>query len=276
MHPRDRSPPLFGLACTASLATNREKRGRHRAHVAIQTEDATWTATAAFDGDRDSEEAKLLELLWHGLGDALHLTVPVSPPAAQVLTTAARKPWRALILGETAAHATSPHDGKLLLPGAFNPLHHAHQRMLTIAEKRTGLPGAYELSIANVDKPALDYTEIARRLDQFDRPVWLTRLPTFLEKARRFQEAHFVVGVDTLVRILEPRYYGSEDARDAALAELAALDTRFVVFGRAMDDRFVCLSDLELPGPFRHLCLEVSASEFSEPVSSTELRRRGP
>jgi hypothetical protein len=28
----------FGLACTASLATNRSKRGAHRAHVALQTE----------------------------------------------------------------------------------------------------------------------------------------------------------------------------------------------------------------------------------------------
>ncbi len=270
--------PVFGFACTASLATNRAKRGRHRAHVAVQTERATHTAEADFDADRETEERLLLELSWQALGDALGVSLSASAPPAQTSETVAEAAWRSLILGETVAHASHAHDRRLLMPGAFNPLHHAHRRMLTIAEQKTGMAGAYELCVANVDKPLLDYCEIARRLGQFDRPVWLTRLPTFLEKARHFagpQSAgpHFVVGVDTLVRVVDPRYYGSEEARDAALAELAALGVRFVVFGRTVGDRFISLSDLPLPGTFHHLCIEVPEAEFAEPVSSTALRR---
>jgi len=135
--------------------------------------------------------------------------------------------------------------------------------MLTLAEQRTGLPGAFELSLANVDKPSLDYTEVARRLEQFDRPVWLTRLPTFREKARQFAGATFVVGVDTLLRILDPRYYGeSRGARDAALADL----------GRHVGNGFLVLSDLVLPDILADRCMEISAAEFSEPLSSTQLR----
>jgi nicotinamide mononucleotide (NMN) deamidase PncC len=282
------STSLFGLACTASLATNRRKRGQHRAHVAVQTEAATYGARFTFDAEREAEEAQLLELLWHTLAEALPLTealpveLPGTPPAQPVVAhTPAQQHWRELILAETLAYVTAPHEGELLMPGAFNPLHHAHERMLEIAEQKTGLAGAYELSIVNVDKPLLDYTEIDTRLRQFTRPVWVTRLPTFIEKARHFRGAHFVVGIDTLMRIAEPGYYHSPEsspeaslaARDRALTELAEHKARFVVFGRTLDKQFVCLSDLDLPSPLRDLCIEVTEAEFHEPVSSTELRR---
>lgn len=265
----------FGLACTASLATTRAKRGEHRAHVAIQTETATYGAHLTFDGDREEEERQLLELLWHALAVCLELDLEGDPHAEPMVAhTPAQRHWRDLVLGEELAYATAEHDGRLLMPGAFNPLHHAHRRMLELAEARTGLPGAYELSIVNVDKPFLDYTEIDSRLRQFDKPVWVTRLPTFNEKARHFRGAHFVVGIDTLIRIVEPGYYGSLEARDRALTELAELKTRFVVFGRTLEDQFLCLSDLTLPSLFRNLCIEISKDEFDEPVSSTELRQR--
>jgi nicotinamide mononucleotide (NMN) deamidase PncC len=265
----------FGLACTASLATTRKKRGEQRAHVALQTEEMTYSAHLAFEGAREEQERQLLELLWHALSEVLGLNLETLPPARpMVARTSAQQHWRQLILGEELAFSTREHDGTLLMPGAFNPLHHAHERMLAIAERRTGLTGAFELSIVNVDKPLLDYTEIDLRLKQFRAPVWFTRLPTFVEKARHFRGAHFVVGVDTLIRIVDPDYYGSVDARDRALAELADLGARFVVFGRALTDQFLSLSDVRLPRGFDALCLEVSKAEFHETVSSTALRLR--
>jgi nicotinamide mononucleotide (NMN) deamidase PncC len=263
----------FGLACTASLATTREKRGAQRAHVALQTEEMTYSAHLTFDGPREEQERELLELLWHALSEVLGLNLETLPPARPVVArTPAQQHWRQLILGEELAFSTRDHDGALLMPGAFNPLHHAHERMLEIAERKTGLSGAFELSIVNVDKPLLDYTEIDLRLKQFQAPVWVTRLPTFIEKARHFPGAHFIIGVDTLVRIVDSDYYGSVDARDRALAELADLGARFVVFGRALTERFLSLSDVRLPHGFASLCVEVSQAEFHETVSSTALR----
>ncbi|NIP16175.1 MAG: hypothetical protein GWM88_16140 [Pseudomonadales bacterium] len=264
----------FGLGCTASLATERVKRGKHRACVAVQTTTGTYSARLQLEGDRASEERDLVELLWHALSRTLELHLESAPPDTfDGGLTSALEHWRALVLGEETAHATAPHDGRLLLPGSFNPLHRAHRRMLTLAEQLTGLEGAYELSIVNVDKPLLDYTEIEDRLSQFDAPVWLTRLPTFVDKARYFRGAHFAVGVDTVIRITEAAYYGSPDDRDAALVELADLGTRFLVFGRILSGSFETLSDLDLPGTFQALCREVTEAEFSEPISSTELRR---
>jgi hypothetical protein len=267
----------FGLGCTASLATDRSKRGKHRAYVALQTESSTYSAALQLEGDRASEERSLEDMLWHALSRSLDLNLESPPPESfDSDLTHAVEHWRALVLDEATAHATHEHDGKLLFPGAFNPLHHAHEQMLAIAEAKTGLAGAYELSIINVDKPLLDYTEIESRLRQFNSPVWLTRQPGFLDKARYFPGAHFIVGTDTVVRIVDAKYYASPAARDEALVELADLRCRFVVFGRGIGDDFHVLSDLTLPESFRALCSEVSEAEFHEPVSSTDLRKRSP
>jgi len=263
----------FGFACTASLATDRTKRGEHRAHAAIQTSTGTFTAHWAFSGDRAEEERALTEHLWSKLGHALEVGgVDVS---IGVRHTEGKPAWQALILGESPALATADHDGKLLFPGAFNPLHDGHREMMSIAEDLTGSNGAYELSVANVDKPFLDYREIESRLAQFDRPVWLTRLPTFLEKARQFPDATFVVGLDTLVRIADPRYYGTPVMRDEALGELEEYGASYLVFGRELNGRFTVLSDVaaELPGVLTDNATEVDASRFRNAASSSGIRQ---
>jgi len=267
---------LFGLGVTASLASNRDKRGAHRAHLAIQTANDTWTLALEFNGDRASEEVQLVAMIWQQLLQTLQLRTP-GAQASQARHTPAAPAWRDLILGDAVAVAIgSEHDGKLLLPGAFNPLHDGHRRMLEIAEALTGQRGAFELSVANVDKPLLDYQEIATRLAQFDTPVWLTHLPTFIEKARHFPGATFVVGLDTLLRIADDAYYTSEFAMLEAFREFAALDTHFVVFGRNLDPAsFKVLDDVvaHLPPELATRCVGIDAQTFNDPVSSTGLRR---
>jgi hypothetical protein len=127
-------------------------------------------------------------------------------PAQAALAAAHSRPGAGLC--HRAPHRAAA-DARGLQSAASCPPPHAE-----IAEEKSGLAGAYELSIVNVDKPFLDYTEIDQRLKQFDRPVWVTRLPTFLEKARHFHGACFAVGIDTLIRIAEPGYYGGPEARD--------------------------------------------------------------
>jgi Cytidylyltransferase-like len=163
---------------------------------------------------------------------------------------------------------------KLLLPGSFNPLHAAHLKLAEIASKRLGQPTAFELSIANVDKPPLDRAEIERRLHQFadNAPVWLTRAPTFVEKARLFPGVVFVVGADTAARILSPRYYRDANL-DAALSEIRAYGCRFLVAGRVDGNgTFLNLDDLLLAVAYRDLFDAIPAEVFRMDLSSTQLR----
>lgn len=267
----------FGLGCTASLATDRPKRGEHRAYIAVQTQDTTYALHVQLAGDRHSQENELCDALWSAASECLNLKLDSSTiTAASRRRIKAPNHWQSLMLGKADKHATQTHDGALLFPGSFNPLHQAHRRMMEMAEELTGLAGAYELSIVNVDKPMLDYAELETRLQQFNRPVWLTRLATFREKARHFRQAHFVVGADTLLRIIDSRYYRDDNARESALSELVAQQVTFIVFGRSLGTTYQGLSDIDVPPSLAGRCIEITRDAFHEPVSSTDLRQRGP
>jgi hypothetical protein len=291
---------LLGVGATASLASDRPKRGERRIHIALQSATRSWTGFCSLDelpAERPGDERAAAELLLSaiaggcGIADA-RANLPVNQVGDGRDATAAETDLllgarRRILLSHGAEQgcvaAASPDDLKVVFPGAFNPRHAGHLRMAEIAERRLKSPVVWELSITNVDKPPLDFIAIHERVeplqfDEGDRLIALTRAATFREKAELFPGATFVVGADTIRRIAEPRYYGGDiGQRDAAIDDIASLACRFLVFGRELEGRFMVLSDLKLPLSLRALCDEVPASEFREDVSSMELRRRsGP
>lgn len=274
---------LLGIGATASLASNRPKRGAHRIHIAWQSADITAVTSCTFpsDGIRADEEQMATHLILDAVADACAVD-GTSPSSSSVERCEERAPieWTELLLGTRKSVAIMPTGTQatarpILFPGAFNPIHSAHRRMAEVAVERCGSPVTFELSTTNVDKPPLDFIEIADRLLQFQGDqVLLTRAPTFVEKAELAPGCDFVVGVDTLVRIGDPGYYGGDATkRDAAIVALAGSGCRFLVFGRLLNGKFEIMSDVELAPALRALCDEVPESVFREDVSSTELRR---
>lgn len=277
----------FGVGCTASLASDRPKRGEHRAHVAVQTGDSTRVVTLRYEKGRRSR-AEEEQATAHTVLAALTATVGLqeidltkTPPGleAESRLTEAPAAWAELLAGVRRSvelnGAPSPGGGEVcLLPGSFNPAHRGHSEMRRLAALQTGRPVVLEMSITNVDKPPLDFQEIEQRVESLaGQPLWLTSTPTFVEKAELSPGALFAVGADTIERIGQPRYYGDDPAaRDAALNRLAALGARFLVFGRVVGGAFQGLEDLDLPAALRALCDAVPESVFRVDVSSTELR----
>ena len=266
------SDSLFGLGCTASLATDRQKRGIHRAHWAIQTAEATFGFSATYDSDRTQEEALLCDQLFASLNHLAlghevpeHVNVQTARPALDVMQ---------LLELEPAGVCTAKHDGLLLLPGSFNPLHDGHRQIMACAEAHTGRAGAYEITVRNADKPAIDFISLEERLSGIaDHPVWLTNTPTYIQKAELFPATTFAIGVDTIKRVGEVRFYEHRpDLMAAAFQRFAELEIKFLVFGRAQEGKFVKLSDLDLPAELAKLCEEVPESEFRLDISSSELR----
>jgi len=166
---------------------------------------------------------------------------------------------------------------RILLPGSFNPLHQGHTSLAELALKRFGVPVAFELSVANVDKPELPADELQRRLEQFRgrHPVYVTRARTFRDKATLFPGCVFVVGADTAVRIVHPRFYDDDERQMlVALESIRSLGCRFFVGGRVdADGRFVDVEGVPIPEAYRELFEGVDEAAFRVDVSSTQLRR---
>jgi len=165
--------------------------------------------------------------------------------------------------------------GGALLPGSFSPVHDGHRELARAAGDMLGKEVCFEISVVNVDKPPLSKEEVERRLTQFfgNAKVVLTRAETFRKKADLFPGAAFVIGWDTAVRLVAPRYYGGEtSAMLTALAEMWASGCRFLVAGREDKGTFQTLDNVEIPEGFRPLFQEIPESLFRNDISSTTLR----
>ena len=284
----------IGAGCTAALATTRRRRGEDRVWIAVRSRDAYDTLSIDFEkgkaGRLDQEEVLSRELIF-SLARACGVPVPASTCSESwwklrrrrlaVVAEIEEVLWgerKVAVWPPSASDSDdfarpSPSGRYLLLSGSFNPQHEGHLGLVRAAGKLSGLPPMLELSIANVDKPELAYAEVLARLNTTSLPVFVTRAATFVEKARLFPRCHFAIGYDTAVRLLDPVYYGGDEAAvSQALSELDRSSCRFYVAGRVQQDRFATLKDLELPRRFAHLFVEVPEHLFRSDLSSTSIR----
>ena len=210
----------------------------------------------------------------------------------------------------TFADITLP-PGSIVYPGSFNPLHEGHVslvaaaiRLLEDSSTQAGQRGSdapplhppvvFEISILNADKPPLEVSDILQRVRQFlDNPllqqagltnvaVCVTSRPLFISKASLFPHCTFLIGSDTLSRLVDDKYYGR--SREAMIAALAGMVGRpdgcdFIVGGRVGGDgSFVTceevLESARLPPDIRRGFKGLSAEHFRCDVSSTEIRAR--
>ena len=284
---------VVGLGCTASLRSDRPKKGDHRIHVALAASAGLVSLSLRLARDRRDRATEeevvsrlILNLLAEGFDLSARLALPLLPgeqvgrediPAPGLLA--------ALFAGRAEAVCVEP-DGRVrgdgdrpaaLVAGSFNPLHVGHKGLAALAARRME-GAAFELSVLNADKPALDEAEVGRRRAQFawKAPLWLTRAPTFAHKARLFPGTVFVVGADTAARIVQPRFYGDcAEEMTRALAGIRERGCRFLVAGRSdARGRFVGLEDLALPPGCSDLFEGIPAEEFRLDLSSTQLRER--
>ncbi len=241
-------PNLIGIGCTASLASDRPKRGDHRFHIAVQTFDRTSEYFLKLNkGARTREEEErltadfILKFLAEADGIPFEFEIPLlEGEQVEARQTLADEAWIELLMGDAVAvlvvagqricvkkisdigkplisvdRPFSPEAAYMqnIFAGSFDPLHHGHLRMIELAQARLAGSIALEIAVQNVEKAPLDYREIEKRLGSIEKvipgqAVWLTRATRFIDKAQLFPNTTFLVGADTLRRIGEQKYYG--------------------------------------------------------------------
>lgn len=240
--------PCIGLGASCALAkAGPERKDReHRIAIAFQT--STRTRSVVFNLphlDREVEEQFASNLIIRMLGDACGVTEGnwikelgydtsflVSSEDVSGSYGAAKTMFK---LSDT--HYPKPVKkeitGKVIFPGSFNPRHEGHKEIVEIAYEALKTPILYEISITNTDKPPLDYVEIETRGKQFDGNLVYTNAPLFIDKARIFPGATFLIGADTWRRFRDVKYYGgSESKRAEMFEELLKLNVGFMIFPR--------------------------------------------
>jgi hypothetical protein len=285
---------VVGVACTATIATDRVKRGEHGVCVAaVSAVGRHELALGLGKGarDRQAEEAVVSHLVLMAVADACGVLRRAPPelvgseaieegfvpsPLFAELVDGRREVLALDMGGRLRTGLDLPSSGVALVSGAFNPLHDGHLGLATAAQAHLGRPAAFELALANAEKPTIEAREGYRRAMQFPgrAPLFLTRAALFSHKARLFPGAVFVLGADTAARVLSPRFYGGPGGLDAALDDVRAQGSRFLVAGRRFGERFVTLSDLPVPSRHADLFEALPASAFRSDASSTAIRER--
>jgi len=280
----------LGVACTAAIATDRARRGEDRCWIAVR--DRTGVSSYGLvmtKGARDrlGEEQLVSQLLLRAIAMACGIAAPATldlrvgehvetahdpadDPIARLLDGTART---VLVAADGTPAADQPVGGALL-SGSFNPLHIGHERLAQAAAVMLGVPVTFELPILNADKAPLGYAEIERRLAQFRwrYPVALSCAALFVEKAALFPGCVFVLGYDTAARLVDPRYYGGEGDRDAALEAIRAQGCRFLVAGRVQDGAYQTLDEIAIPAGARDLFMGLPEQAFRVDLSSSAIR----
>lgn len=283
--------PVIGLACTATIVTDRPKRGEHRAHICAWTaEQIVHYSLHLYKGarDRKGEERLVSRVLLNALAEAYGLDGRLALPLVdgddlECHRLALTDPARTLLAGQMD-HFSLAADGRLdgstngaaILSGAFNPLHQGHTALADAAAEMLGVDVVFELTAVNADKPPLAEEQLLRRLLQFAGryPVVVTSAPTFQAKSHLFPGATFVVGYDTAARILQARFYGGEEAQMvAALNEIRKQGCSFLVAGRRDGQgQFHEADELAIPATLKDLFLPLPGHRFRRDISSSEIR----
>ena len=272
---------IFGVGITANLKTIDKKKGGHRFYIVSHDAKQTTFISCSLKNNmrsRMEEEELLSEMILKVIANNCNISsnFPDIPEGFQIQTTVAKPLWSDLIANKLDFVSNTKNKPELIFPGSFNPLHEGHKKMKTIAEEKTGMDLFYEICIKNVDKPPLTFYQIQKTISQFDTNQWvLTTKGRFFEKAKLFPNSIFVIGFDTLNRMLDEKYYKSKKDMLEKLDIFNDFNNSFLVFGRKDLSVFRSMKDISIPDHIKKRFSGFEEKEFRNDVSSSAIRKDG-
>jgi cytidyltransferase-like protein len=288
----------IGIGATAALRSSEWKKGKHRCYVTILTSQCKHSFIIELNKgteespyrSRSEEDEVCGNLIVNGLALALKLIeitdITIDPldtftynyqilddPIDRLINGSCKS---ILLLKDRVLIDIPIHklNNKLIMvPGSFNPLHEGHIMLLEKGKELGNTnEGLFELCISNVDKPTLSKDEIIRRVAQIRYPIILTNSPKFIQKATLFPGLSFSVGIDTVIRLIDP-YYSNNNEQEMLINILKIKEngTQFFVGSRFIKSNIISLDLLNISPLFRDMFIQIE-DETNILISSTSIR----
>lgn len=273
-----------GLGITAAVASERMPRGPQKAHIVVITRDTirnqTFYLDKAVGKEARLEHDRAIATVALGLlGDVLEGTLGNHPVSA---TKAFERFYEYPIFHTNGTRRKpSERESAIYLPATLNPIHDGHRAMCRAAEDyySPGVPGRikamYLVSSASPHKGTLSVQDMlfkagmlrAERWRRESRAVEFTHAePLFLDKARKRPGSVFIIGADTMARMLDPQWGPSIEPM---LNEIKNLGVEFLVMGRVIDGKWTTCRDVKVPYLHQNLFTPI---EGRVDISSTAIR----
>lgn len=280
-----------GIGITAAVASSRIPRGDQQAFICIVTSDAILETSIVFDKavgaeERLNQDGIISKTVLVLLTQALRGDVSAEVLAKNQGTALERFYRYPVFLTDGTRHPRTEGGGNsAYMPATLNPIHDGHRTMAAAAEKYLSPEGpgtikvSYLVSSTSPHKGQLSVQEMLLKAGMLRAERWKGHShsrsvefthdePLFLDKARKRPNSVFVIGADTMQRMLDPKWGPSIDA---LLSELKNLGAKFLVMGRVVDGAFMTCRDIKVPWPHGNLFEPI---EGRVDLSSSEIRTK--
>jgi len=269
------------LGLTASVASSREHRGEHRVYAIALSRFGAWgcefvldKATGTREGDGLQADQIAMRLIDLASTQAALMVAPVLMSTSgsgrgQIIDATAlvrealfAKP----VFTVRGRRRETHHLGKqvILMPGAFNPLHVGH----LVSSPESAVLQITATSPHKSPATVTDLLDRVVRIREHRDVLLLEGHGLYVEKARLLPGVRLLVGVDSMLRMLDPKW-GIDT--EPLLREFAELGTTFEVSNR---DGYPSYAEaiFSVPEEYRHMFQEAPRHAF-EHYSSTAVRK---
>ncbi len=292
----------IGLGISASVATKEEHRGDHRIHAAICSDEGLFVVNRNLKKGKgidyrfaDGIEADTvgLSMIQQILGLKLktfNQKIPLLPPTKEELDKALydfpiwpqliETPWKKNRLGSVP-------DDFVLYPGAFNPFHEGHKYIAERVFEKSNYRGVggnilFELSRSTPHKKLVSVPNLLKRtwcLQFFGPVLWSKEAKLYHNKfdSELTKHMELVMGVDSFLRMMDPKWLGSESDVKTIQEMVRKLQnncSHIYVADRMVDGKLLNVYDVPERHEFRKgFISRIDVPETLAGMSSTEIRK---